>query len=55
MERIGLGLIGCGGIARSAHLPAMGQLADRVVLLATADTAIAAATEPVAQSPLGTS
>jgi myo-inositol 2-dehydrogenase/D-chiro-inositol 1-dehydrogenase len=36
-DRIGLGLIGCGGIARSAHLPAMVQLQDRVVLRATAD------------------
>ncbi len=35
--RVGLGLIGCGGIARSAHLPAMAQLADHVELLATAD------------------
>ena len=43
MDRIGLGLIGCGGIARSAHLPAMGQLADRVVLRATADIDPAAA------------
>ena len=34
---IGLGLIGCGGIARSAHLPAMAKLADQVTLLATAD------------------
>lgn len=43
MERIGLGLIGCGGIARSAHLPAMAQLVDHVVLLATADPDAAAA------------
>jgi predicted dehydrogenase len=43
MERMGLGLIGCGGIARSAHLPAMAQLADRVVLRATADADPAAA------------
>ena len=47
MERMGLGLIGCGGIARSAHLPAMAQLADRVVLRATAD-AIQAAAEAAA-------
>ena len=46
--RIGLGLIGCGGIARSAHLPAMAELADRVVLLATADVDIAAATAAAA-------
>ena len=43
MERIGLGLIGCGGIARSAHLPAMAQLVDHVVLRATADADPAAA------------
>ncbi len=43
MDRIGLGLIGCGGIARSAHLPAMAKLADDVVLLATADIDAAAA------------
>ncbi len=43
MQRIGLGLIGCGGIARSAHLPAMGQLVDHVELLATADTDLSAA------------
>jgi predicted dehydrogenase len=42
-ERIGLGLIGCGGIARTAHLPAIAQLADHVALLATADTDLAAA------------
>jgi myo-inositol 2-dehydrogenase/D-chiro-inositol 1-dehydrogenase len=35
--RIGLGLIGCGGIARSAHLPAMAQLVEHVELRATAD------------------
>src|SRR6185295_9263891 len=34
---------GCGGIARSAHLPAMAKLADRVVLLATADVDAGAA------------
>jgi predicted dehydrogenase len=43
MERMGLGLIGCGGIARSAHLPAMAQLVDHVVLRATADADPAAA------------
>jgi predicted dehydrogenase len=37
MDRIGLGLIGCGGIARSAHLPAMATLANRVQLRAAAD------------------
>jgi len=43
MQRIKLGLIGCGGIARSAHLPAMATLADRVELVATADVDAAAA------------
>lgn len=43
MERIGLGLIGCGGIARSAHLPAMAQLRDHVELRATTDPNPAAA------------
>src|SRR4051812_21858533 len=37
MDRIGLGLIGCGGIARSAHLPAMAALQSRVALRAAAD------------------
>jgi len=37
MEPIHLGLIGCGSIARSAHLPAMMRLRDRVKLVATAD------------------
>ena len=32
-----VGLIGCGSIARSAHLPAMRVLRDRVALVATAD------------------
>jgi myo-inositol 2-dehydrogenase/D-chiro-inositol 1-dehydrogenase len=53
MDRIGLGLIGCGGIARSAHLPAMAQLADRVVLRATADVDAAAAS--AAAAPWGAS
>ncbi len=43
MVRLALGLIGCGNIARSAHLPAMARLADRVRLVATADTSLAAA------------
>jgi predicted dehydrogenase len=38
-----VGLIGCGGIARSAHLPTMAHLTDRVELLATADVDEAAA------------
>ena len=48
MERIGLGLIGCGGIARSAHLPAMTALAETVVLRATADPDIEAARQAAA-------
>ena len=51
MDKIGLGLIGCGGIARSAHLPAMAQLADRVILRATAD--IDAASARAAAPPWG--
>jgi predicted dehydrogenase len=43
MSPIRLGLIGCGNIARTAHLPAMRHLAPRVVLLAAADTDAAAA------------
>ncbi len=49
MDRLGLGLIGCGAIARSAHLPAMATLADRVELRAAADIdaqAAAAAAAP---------
>ena len=53
MARIGIGLIGCGGIARSAHLPALAQLADRVVLRATADVDAAAA--QAAAEPWGAS
>ena len=41
--RLGLGLIGCGGIARSAHLPAMAALVDQVALRATADPDLVAA------------
>jgi predicted dehydrogenase len=48
MKAIGLGLIGCGGIARSAHLPAIAQLADRVVLRATADIDAGAAASAAA-------
>ncbi len=51
MDRLGLGLIGCGGIARSAHLPAMAQLADRVVLRATAD--VDASSAEAAAAPWG--
>jgi len=42
-QRVKLGLIGCGGIARSAHLPAMATLLDRVELVCTADVDAAAA------------
>jgi myo-inositol 2-dehydrogenase/D-chiro-inositol 1-dehydrogenase len=38
VTQICLGLIGCGNIARSAHLPAMAHLAAQVRLVATADT-----------------
>ncbi|HXX40304.1 MAG TPA: Gfo/Idh/MocA family oxidoreductase [bacterium] len=37
MARIRIGIIGCGGIARSAHLPAMSRLRDQVTLVAAAD------------------
>jgi predicted dehydrogenase len=37
VARIRIGLIGCGGIAQSAHLPAMRQLRDRLTLVAAAD------------------
>lgn len=53
MNPIGLGLIGCGGIARSAHLPAMRALGGRVELRAAADTDAAAAT--AAAAPWGAS
>jgi myo-inositol 2-dehydrogenase/D-chiro-inositol 1-dehydrogenase len=43
MTPLALGLIGCGNIARSAHLPAMARLADRVRLVAAADANLAAA------------
>jgi predicted dehydrogenase len=48
MDRLGLGLIGCGGIARSAHLPAMATLADRVHLRAAADIDAQAAAQAAA-------
>lgn len=38
-----VGLIGCGSIARSAHLPAMQALRDRVALVAAADLNVEAA------------
>ena len=37
MQPVRVGLIGCGSIARSAHLPAMHQLRSRMVLVAAAD------------------
>lgn len=37
MQPLRMGLIGCGSIARAAHLPAMRSLSDRVRLVATAD------------------
>ena len=51
MDRIGIGLIGCGGIARSAHLPALAALSERVELRATAD--IDAAAAKLAAAPWG--
>ncbi|HLJ58811.1 MAG TPA: Gfo/Idh/MocA family oxidoreductase [bacterium] len=43
MARIRIGLIGCGGIARSAHLPAMQHLREQVTLVAAADVNVEAA------------
>jgi predicted dehydrogenase len=43
-----IGLIGCGSIARSAHLPAMWALRDRVILVAAADLHRKAAQEAAA-------
>ena len=37
MPAVRVGLIGCGNIARSAHLPAMYCLRDRLALVAAAD------------------
>ena len=37
MQPVRVGLIGCGSIARAAHLPAMSALSERVTLVATAD------------------
>ena len=51
MQALSFGLIGCGNIARSAHLPAIARLADRVRLVATADANDAAA--QVAAEPWG--
>jgi predicted dehydrogenase len=48
MDRMGLGLIGCGAIARSAHLPAMATLAQCVRLRAAADIDMAAAARAAA-------
>ncbi len=36
-QRFGIGVIGCGTIAQSAHLPAIAHLRDRVRLVAVAD------------------
>jgi predicted dehydrogenase len=49
MQSVRIGVIGCGGIARSAHLPAIWRLRDRVALVAAADLneeAARAAAEP---------
>lgn len=45
---IRLGLIGCGSIAASAHLPAIARLPGLVRLVATADVSLAAALEAAA-------
>ena len=37
MRPVRIGVIGCGGIARSAHLPAIWRLRDRAALVAAAD------------------
>lgn len=34
---VGIGMIGCGGIAQTAHLPAVARLPGLVRLLAVAD------------------
>jgi predicted dehydrogenase len=43
VQPVRVGLIGCGSIARAAHLPAMRALSDRVTLVAAADTSEPAA------------
>ncbi|MBS7262874.1 MAG: Gfo/Idh/MocA family oxidoreductase [Eubacteriales bacterium] len=37
MERVRIGIVGCGGIANGKHLPALKQLSDRVELVAFCD------------------
>jgi predicted dehydrogenase len=37
MEKVGIGVIGCGGIAQSCHLPAYASLSDLCTLIAVAD------------------
>lgn len=44
VRRTRLGLIGCGNIAKSSHLPAIAHLSDHAELIATADTDEANAT-----------
>lgn len=43
MKPLGVALIGCGGIARSAHLPALSRLAGEIRLLAVMDVSREAA------------
>lgn len=40
-EKIGVGLIGCGGIARMKHLPALRANADKARLVAVSDVNLA--------------
>ena len=42
-EKIGVGLIGCGGIARMKHLPALRANADKARLVAVSDVNLAGA------------
>lgn len=51
MPPLGLAVIGCGGITRSAHLPAIAALGDRLRLVATVDIDLAAAAR--AAAPFG--
>ncbi|HIJ64549.1 MAG TPA: Gfo/Idh/MocA family oxidoreductase [Candidatus Hydrogenedentes bacterium] len=43
MSRLGIGLVGCGGMAHSVHLPAIAALKDRLELVAVCDRDLARA------------